>query len=252
MTSEKLFDLSDRTALITGAGQGMGFGVAEALCRQGANVVVNDLFEDRANDAVIKLKQAGGKVIAAPGDITAKGAAEDLLRQTEKAFGELDILVNNAGVPVNMPASLRQLDELEDEDFDTQLALNFHAVVSLCRAVLPGMKKRNHGRIVVISSESWRLGQSMGLTNYASAKAASIGFARNLAQEVGRSGVTINVLSLGAMNNFGYDEHAAKITAVGRAGTPDDVGAAVAYLVSDEASWMTGQTIPLNGGSCTA
>ena len=249
---EKLFDLSGRTALVTGAGQGMGFGVAEALCRQGANVVVNDLFEDRANDAVEKLKATCGKALAAPCDVTAKGAAEELLQQAETAFGALDILVNNAGVPVNMPTSLRQLDELEDKDFDAQLALNFRAVVSLCRAALPGMKKRNHGRLIVISSESWRLGQSMGLTHYASAKAASIGFARNLAQEVGPSGVTVNVLSLGAMNNFGYDEHAKKITAMKRAGTPDDVGAAVAYLASDEASWMTGQTIPLNGGSCTA
>ena len=91
----------------------------------------------------------------------------------------------------------------------------------------------------------------MGLTDYAAAKAATIGFMRNLCKEVGPDGVTVNVLSLGAMNNYGYDDIARKVTAVGRAGTPEDVGAAVAYLVANEASWMTGQMIPLNGGSTT-
>ena len=111
--------------------------------------------------------------------------------------------------------------------------------------------ERGFGRIVIVSSESWRVGIAFGLTNYAAAKAAALGFMRQLAHEVGRKGVTVNALSLGTMNNFGYEEQA-KATAVGRAGTPEDVGALVAYLVSNEASWMTGQTLPLNGGAITA
>jgi NAD(P)-dependent dehydrogenase (short-subunit alcohol dehydrogenase family) len=99
--------------------------------------------------------------------------------------------------------------------------------------------------------ESWRVGIAFGLTNYATAKAAALGFMRQLAHEVGRKGVTVNAVSLGTMNNFGYEEQA-KATAVGRAGTPEDVGALVAYLVSGEAGWMTGQTLPLNGGAVTA
>ncbi|NDB16948.1 MAG: SDR family oxidoreductase, partial [Gammaproteobacteria bacterium] len=176
---------------------------------------------------------------------------DSLAAKARELYGDIDVLVNNAGVPLGMSTSLRTFEHLGSADFERQLDLNFRAVVNLCRAVLPAMRQRKFGRIVTISSESWRLGQSMGLTDYAAAKAATIGFMRNLCKEVGPDGVTVNVLSLGAMNNYGYDDIARKVTAVGRAGTPEDVGAAVAYLVANEASWMTGQMIPLNGGSTT-
>ncbi|NDB25005.1 MAG: SDR family oxidoreductase, partial [Gammaproteobacteria bacterium] len=191
------------------------------------------------------------EVSAAPGDITAAGIPDSLAAKARELYGDIDVLVNNAGVPLGMSTSLRTFEHLGSADFERQLDLNFRAVVNLCRAVLPAMRQRKFGRIVTISSESWRLGQSMGLTDYAAAKAATIGFMRNLCKEVGPDGVTVNVLSLGAMNNYGYDDIARKVTAVGRAGTPEDVGAAVAYLVANEASWMTGQMIPLNGGSTT-
>ncbi len=247
-----LFDLSGRTALVTGAGQGMGVGIVQALARQGANVLVNDLHEERAEAVAAQVREAGLSAIAAPGDITCDEMPGTLVALAQDRFGKLDILVNNAGVVEGMSTALRPLDSLERNDFDRQLALNFHAVVNLSRAVLPGMRERGHGRIVTITSESWRLGQRMGLSDYASAKAAGVGFCRTLAAEEGRNGVTVNLISLGAMNNYGYDDIAAKITAVGRAGTPDDVGAAVVYFASDEASWATGQMLPLNGGSTTA
>ncbi|MBM4239041.1 MAG: SDR family oxidoreductase [Gammaproteobacteria bacterium] len=247
----KLFDLSGRVALVTGAGQGMGLGIVRALAMQGAHVLLNDYHADRAQAAASALREQGLEVSAAPGDITAAGVPESLAAQAREIYGEIDALVNNAGVPIGMSTSLRTFEHLGSADFERQLDLNFRAVVNLCRAVLPTMRQRKFGRIVTISSESWRLGQSMGLTDYAAAKAATIGFMRNLCKEVGPDGITVNVLSLGAMNNYGYDDIARKVTAVGRAGTPEDVGAAVAYLVANEASWMTGQMIPLNGGSTT-
>lgn len=249
---KKLFDLTGRVALVTGAGQGMGLGIVRALATQGARVLLNDYHADRAEAAAASLRADGLEVTAAPGDITAAGVPASLAALARDTCGEIDTLVNNAGVPLGMSTSLRTFEHLGAADFERQLDLNFRAVVVLCREVLPAMRARKFGRIVTISSESWRLGQAMGLTDYAAAKAATIGFMRNLCKEVGPDGITANILSLGAMNNYGYDEIARKVTAVGRAGTPEDVGAAVAYLVSAEASWMTGQVIPLNGGSATA
>ena len=238
-----MFDLNGRTALVTGAGQGMGLGISKALAEAGATVYVNDLFEDRATAAA---KSIGASAL--PGDITAPNIRRGFLDAT----GGIDILVNNAGVPVEMPTSLRQAHELDEIDYQRQLDLNYHAIRALCMLVLPGMKAKKHGRIMITTSESHRLGFAMGLSHYAAAKSAALGYMRQLAAEVGHDGITVNALSLGSMNNFDGHERAAHTTMVGRAGTPEDVGAAALYLCSDEASWMTGQTIPLNGGACTA
>lgn len=248
-----MFHLENRTALVTGAGQGMGAGIVAALSAHGAHVFVNDLFEERALETVERVTRQGGKATVAAGDITKPEVRESIRTIVEAETNGLDILVNNAGVPVDMPTSLNTHDALSDETYEYQLSLNFHAVRHFCKIFTPAMRAQKRGRILIITSESWRLGQEFGLTHYAAAKAACIGFMRNFAKEVGRDGVTINALSLGSMNNFDdFSDIGARITAVGRAGTPEDVGAAALYLVSDEASWMTGQTIALNGGSCTA
>ncbi len=246
-----MFDLSGRVALITGAGRGMGLGVARTLGRLGAKVAVNDYFADRAQAAVQGLLAEGLQAVAVPGDITRPEVREAVVAATRSAFGDVDLLINNAGVPPGMESNLRKFRDLTEADFEQQLDLNLRAITGLTRLVLPAMIERGFGRIVIVSSESWRVGIAFGLTNYAAAKAAALGFMRQLSHEVGRKGVTVNAVSLGTMNNFGYDEQA-KATAVGRAGTPEDVGALVAYLVSNEAGWMTGQTLPLNGGAITA
>jgi NAD(P)-dependent dehydrogenase (short-subunit alcohol dehydrogenase family) len=147
-----------------------------------------------------------------------------------------------------MSTSLRTFDQLAQEDFNRQLDLNLHAITGFSHLVLPSMMERKFGRIIIISSESWRIGLRYGLSNYAAAKAAALGFMRHLAHEVGRDGITANAVSLGTMNNYGYED---KGSAVGRTGTPDDVGAVVAFLASREAAWMTGQTLALNGGAIT-
>ena len=246
-----MFRLDGRVALVSGAGRGMGLGVARALAAQGAKVVVNDYFPDRAATAVQALRESGLTVCAAPGDITQADVRQQIVATARAEFGTIDILVHNAGVPPGMESSLRQFKDLTDEDFEKQLDLNLHAITGLTRLVIGDMADRGWGRIVIVSSESWRIGLKFGLTNYAAAKAAALGFMRQLAHEVGRQGVTVNAVSLGTMNNFGYDEIAKNTTAVGRAGTPEDVGAAVAWLASNEASWYTGQTMALNGGSST-
>lgn len=240
-----MFNYTGRTALVTGAGQGMGLGIAQALADRGAKVYINDLRVDRADAAA---KAVGENGFSAPGDLTNPADIQAIYEYV----GQIDILCNNAGVPEGMLASLRQADALTDADYEKYMALNFTAIRKLCGLFVPGMRERKHGRVLIISSESHRLGLPMGLSHYAAAKAAALGFMRSLAAEVGRDNVTVNALSLGTMNNFAGHEHSIAGTIVGRAGTPEDVGAAALYLCSDEAGWMTGQTIGLNGGSCTA
>jgi len=221
----------------------MGLGIAKALADAGAKVHINDLYEERAINGAT---EAGGTAL--PGDIT-----DEAVRQKFKStIGKLDILVNNAGVPEGMPTSLAQADKLSEDMYQKQMDLNHHAVRKLCDLFIPDMRAQGHGRVLIITSESHRLGLSMGLSHYTAAKAATLGYMRALAAEVGHDGVTINALSLGMMNNFEGHERAAISTLIGRAGSPQDVGAAALYLCSDEAAWMTGQTIPLNGGACTA
>lgn len=240
-----MFDLTGRKALITGAGQGMGQGIARSLAAHGAQVFINDLHADRADQAT---ESIGKMATSLPGDITQKDVRDRFIA----AAPDLDILVNNAGVPEGMPTSLAHASQLSDQDYARQMDLNHHAVRSLCQLFLPGMRERGHGRVLIITSESHRLGLAMGLSHYAAAKAATLGYMRALAAEVGHDGVTVNALSLGTMNNFDGHERAATSTLIGRAGTPEDVGAAALYLCSNEAGWMTGQTLPLNGGACTA
>ena len=201
-TTAPLFNLSGRVALVTGSGQGMGLGAVRALCRQGASVVINDYYPERAEGAAAALKAEGFSVCAAPGDITVAEVREQIVATGRSTFGNIDILVNNAGVPPGMPNSLRTFKDLGDEDFERQLDLNLRAILGLTRLVVDGMCERGFGRIVIITSESWRNGMSMGLSNYAAAKSAALGFMRHLAHEVGRQGVTANALSLGAMNNL--------------------------------------------------
>jgi len=242
-----MFDLTGKVALVTGAGQGMGLGIARALARQGAAVAVNDIVSERATAAAAKMD--GARVIAAPGDVTAPDDRASMFETVRAAFGAVDILVNNAGVITGgMP--IRKFETLDEGDFRAQIELNYLAVTGMTRLALPHMRAARWGRIINITSESWRLGLDFGLTHYASAKAAMVGFTRMASREFGPGGVTINAISLGTMNNFDdFSGIAERSTAVGRAGTPDDVGALAVYLASVEASWITGQVIALNGGS---
>ncbi|MBP0047463.1 SDR family oxidoreductase [Marinobacterium sp. AK62] len=247
-----MFSLKGKTALVTGAGRGMGLGVARALARQGARVAINDFYQDRANQAAEQLHQEGFDAIGVAADITDPAQLKRMVASVQEAFGHIDIFVANAGVPVDGMGYDRFIDS-DPAQWRQFLDLNLMALMHATQAVLPGMLTQGWGRIICITSESWRAGVPMGIAAYAASKAGAVGFIRQLAAETGKQGITVNGLSLGTMNNWeGSERIAAKSCMVPRAGSPEDVGAGVVYLASEEASWVTGQIHPLNGGSLTA
>jgi NAD(P)-dependent dehydrogenase (short-subunit alcohol dehydrogenase family) len=245
-----VIDLSGRVALVTGAGRNVGAGIASALAGCGAAVAVNDLLPDRAEETVAALVGAGRRAAAVPADVTDDHAVAGMVAAVEQALGPVDILVNNAGVPPEGAPAVRFRD-MDPADWDRYLRLNLRAVLSCTRAVLDGMCERGWGRVVTISSEAGRTGVPPGLTLYAAGKAGAVGFSRVLAREVGRHGVTVNCVSLGTIDNIAVREEIRRATPMRRYGNPADVGAAVAYLASDGAGWVTGQTLPVNGGFFT-
>lgn len=249
--TQPMFQLQGQTALITGAGRGMGVGIAKALGEQGATVLINDLFPDRAEEVAKQLRDQGLNAVAAPFDITDLSAVRETVKNLEKDFDGLDILVSNAGVPSD-GMGYKKFLESTPEDWQKFVSLNMFGLMNLCHSIVPGMVERKYGRVVAITSESWRAGLPMGIAAYAASKAGAVGFIRHLAAETGRAGVTVNALSLGTMNNWDSDALAKKTCFVPRAGSPEDVGAGVTYFASREASWVTGQVLPLNGGSLTA
>ena len=243
-----MFDLSGRVALVTGAGQGMGVGVVEALARQGATVAVNDLHPDRADAVANRVRGA----IAAPFDVTDHAAVVAGMEGVAEAVGPVDILVNNAGVPADgfVPTPFR---DTTPADWHRFVDLNLHGVLHCMHAALPSMCDRGWGRIVTVSSEAGRTGINLGVSLYGAGKAGALGLMRHVAVEVARTGVTVNAVALGLMDNVPSEwaQAVARTVPVGRLGSPQDVGAAVVFLASDEAGWITGQVLPVNGGAAT-
>jgi NAD(P)-dependent dehydrogenase (short-subunit alcohol dehydrogenase family) len=249
-----MFDLTGHVALVTGAGQNMGAGAARALAAQGAAVAVNDLVPERAEATRKEIEAAGGRAVAVPFDVLDAEAVGAGVARVRDEFGRhVDILVNNAGIHPGMGAvQFRQLDPAR---WRGPIDLNIYGSLHCIHAVLEDMCTAGWGRIVQISSGAGRTGLKIGVATYGAGKSGIEGFIRHLSQEVARTGVTANSLALGLMNNTGGDDKRTVTAAlaasipVGRLGTPEDVGAAVVFLASPEASWLTGQTIDLNGGS---
>ncbi len=248
-----MFDLTGRVALVTGAGQSVGAGIARTLADRGAAVAVNDLVPERASDVADAITRAGGRAEAAAFDVTDPQAVERGMEKLVAALGPVDVLVNNAGVPAGM--NLVKFREMPTEEWEKYVDLNLYGVLHCTRSVIDGMCERGFGRVVTISSGAGQTGIGIGVALYGAGKGAAISFMRHLAMEVSRNGVTANSLALGLMKNPQEDATVAALAAsvpVGRLGTPEDVGAAVAFLASDEAGWITGQTIGVNGGSVTS
>jgi 3-oxoacyl-[acyl-carrier protein] reductase len=243
------FDLTGRVALVTGAGQGVGVGVARALASRGAAVVVNDLHPDRAAATVARLTHAGATAVAAPFDVRDPDAIAAALDEATDALGPVDVLVNNAGVPMEM--GIAPILEGDTDQWAPLVDTNFYGSLHCVRATAPGMVERGWGRIIQISSGAGSIGIRLGVGIYGGAKAGIEGALRHLAAELGRTGVTVNCLALGLMGNVDDPDtrHMARGVPVGRLGLPADVGAAAVYLASPEASWITGQTIHLDGGA---
>ncbi|MBW2229450.1 MAG: SDR family oxidoreductase [Deltaproteobacteria bacterium] len=247
-----MFDLSGRVALVTGAGQNTGAGIARLLAARGAAVGVNDLVASRAEEVTESIRQAGGQAIAAAFDVTNQDAVRAGVEQVGLELAPVDILVNNAGVPEAM--TIDRFQDTSPDMWKRFIDLNLYGVLHCTRAVIDGMCERGSGRVITISSGAGQVGLSLGVAAYGAGKGGAIAFMRHLAMEVARQGVTANTLALGTMAHVGDAEvleRVARSVPVGRLGEPEDVAAAVLFLASDESSWMTGQTIGLNGGSVT-
>ena len=240
-------DLTGKRALVTGAGRGVGRAIALDLAAAGAAVVVNDLGDaaDRVADEILN---SGGHAEAARFDVTDWAAVQEQVN----GLGRVDILVNNAGNAGGGRFTLARFVDTGPEDWEAYIRVNFYGVLYCSRAVLPNMIASDWGRIVTIVSESARSGESR-LVAYSAAKAGAAGLGRSLAREVARHGITVNSVALGtiAVPEMTDEDQIAKLVAnypVRRRGEPEDVSGLVVYLASDLSSWVTGQTIPVNGG----
>jgi NAD(P)-dependent dehydrogenase (short-subunit alcohol dehydrogenase family) len=244
-----MFDLTGRVALVTGAGQGVGAGIARSLAACGAAVLVNDVAAERAAATSASLRGGGARAVPCVFDVTDPAAIAPALRAAEAAIGPVDVLVNNAGIPAD-GMTPRPFRDTPPAEWRKLVELNLFGVLHCTRAVLDGMCERRFGRIVTISSEAGRMGLPIGVSLYGAAKAGALGFMRHLAFEVGPFGVTANSVAVGAMDNIPEPFLRPLIAAhpTRRAGSPGDVGAAVAWLASPEAAWVTGQTLVVNGG----
>jgi 3-oxoacyl-[acyl-carrier protein] reductase len=242
-----MFDLSGRTALVTGAGQNVGAGIARMLAAQGATVAVNDYVAERAQATVDEIVAAGGKAVAAPFDVT----DWDAVTAAVEAVGPVDILVNNAGNGGAEGMRPQPFREMDPAAWEGPIRVNLYGVLHCCRAVVNGMCERGWGRIITISSGAGTNGVAIGVSPYSAGKGGGLSFTRTLALEVARNGVTANTVALGLMQlkDPEVTGHLARAIPAGRTGTPEDIGAACVWLASDEASWVTAQTIEINGGS---
>lgn len=252
----ELFSLQHRVALVTGGGRGVGAGIARTLAQQGAMVVVNDLYLERAEAAAATIRDDGGEAIGLAADVTDHACVQEMVDLARERFGSVDILVNNAGIPVS-GISMRPFTESTPDDWRPMVGLNLYGVMTTTHALVAGMIERGRGRIITIVSDAGRIGEPY-LAVYAAAKAGAAGFSRALAKEVGKHGVTCNCLALGSIASPESTESPEVLAKrlrgypARRLGQPADVAAAVAWLASDEASWVTGQTIPVNGGYSTS
>lgn len=242
--------LQGRVAIVTGASRGIGRAIALELARRGARVVVNYQRNAAAAAEVVgAIEAVGGQALAVAADVGDAAQAAGLAQETLTHFGRVDILVNNAGTTRDQLLPL-----MTEEDFDEVLRTNLKSVFNCCKAVVRPMVRQKYGRIVNISSVSGLAGQG-GQTNYAASKAGIIGFSKSLAKEVGPRNVTVNVVAPGfVVTDLTADlpqdlrERAIEATPLRRMGQPEEIAYAVAFLASDEAAFITGAVLTVDGG----
>ena len=243
-----MFDLSQKVAIVTGASRGIGRGIAEVLASRGAHVVAA-ARADNAAAAVEGIRGTGGSAEAVALDVTDRGSVEALVESVLSRHSRIDILVNNAGITRD-----QLMLRMRPEDWDEVIATNLTAAFSCVQAVLKPMIKRRAGRIISISSVVGQMGNP-GQANYAASKAGLIGFSKALAREVASRQITVNIVAPGLVDTDMTKAVAEKAQAewtslipLQRLGTPQDVAAAVCFLASDEAAYITGQVLAVNGG----
>lgn len=243
--------LEGRTAIVTGAGQGMGAAIAHALASRGARIVVNDLQAERAHRVAAELIAAGATAIAVPGNVIDAGDVRRMIERAVERFGAVHILVNNAGVL----RPTRVADIAEDE-WDLVIDVNLKGTFLCSQAVLAPMKTAGWGRIVNLSSTAGKNISTVGGAHYTAAKAGILGFTRHLAKEVAVDGITVNAVCPGLIDTemvrATIDEQRvdayARSFPIPRLGQPEEVAELIAFLVSDRAAYITGASLDINGG----
>jgi 3-oxoacyl-[acyl-carrier protein] reductase len=243
--------LDGRVAIVTGAGQGIGYGVATCIARAGAHVVVGDTVQERITLAVANLEALGVQALGVQVNVAQAGDVDRLVQETLSRFGKIDILVNNAGVVV-----IKSIAEQTEADWDKVLGVNLKGVFLCCHRVVQEMVKQKRGAIVNIASIA-AFHYTVPHVPYAASKAGVVALTRDLAYEVARFGVRVNAIAPGpietpmmgtALTPQQREAYARNIP-LGRLGQPQDIGEAAVFLVSDAASYITGATLPVSGGT---
>lgn len=248
-----MIDLEGKVAFVTGASRGIGAGIAECLGRLGARVAILDVDDAALEEEAARFASAGLTVLAFPGSVSHRGAVHAAVAEVRETWGAVDILVNNAGIIRD-----NRVEKISESDWDEVLGVNLKGAFICCQSVVPDMRTQRYGRIVNIASRSW-LG-NIGQSNYAASKGGLVSLTRTLALELARDRITVNAIAPGLIDTpmtRGLPEEVRRrrIAAQpgGEIGTVDDVAAAVAFLVSDRARYITGQVLHVDGGmSCGA
>jgi 3-oxoacyl-(acyl-carrier-protein) reductase len=243
-----MIDLTGKVAVVTGAARGLGKGIAEKLAELGAHVVISDMNEEGAEATKEEIITNGGRAEVFLCNVAVKEEAKRLVEETAQTHGRLDILVNNAGI--NRDSMLHKMDH---EQWDAVLGVNLTGVFNTMKPASQIMREQEHGRIVNISSASW-LG-NVGQANYAAAKAGVVGLTKTAARELGKKNITVNAICPGFIDTDMtrgvpekvWDIMVSKIP-MGRAGKPEDVANCIAFLASDQASYINGEVINVGGG----
>ncbi|MDY6854970.1 MAG: 3-oxoacyl-ACP reductase FabG [Thermodesulfobacteriota bacterium] len=243
--------LKGRVAVITGSGQGLGRGYALEFARQGANIVVNDVNEENANNVVKEIEELGGKSIAVKAAVNNREDAGRLINTAIEKLGRVDILVNNAGI-----TRTAMLHKMTQQQWDDVISVNLTGVYNCIQAVAAHMMERKSGKIINVTSVAGLRG-TMGQINYGAAKAGVIGITKSAARELARYGINVNAVAPGVIetamtevirtNPKFRDKFMSEIP-MGRFGQPEDVATVAAFLASDDAGYMTGQVLSVDGG----
>ncbi len=243
-------DLSDKVAIVTGAGMGIGRAIALNLAKDGAKLVINDIVEENAKEVVKEIESKGGDAIAILADVSNKNAVEHMIKLTLEKYGKIDLLVNNAGISGPMVP----VQNLSEEDWDRVINVDLKGTFLCSQAVIPHMLEKGYGKIVNISSIAGKEGNA-NMTAYCAAKSGIIGFTKSLAEEVVKKGINVNCICpalIGTELTLGMGEEQIKFLTEkipkGRLGTPEEVADLVKFLVSDAASFITRQAYSISGG----